>query len=63
VLDRQIADTYARVLKSASGRSANDLRRSQREFLSARNASFGRPGYDLKKIMQERLQRLNAMEG
>ena len=28
-----------------------------------RDASFRRPGYDLKKVMQDRLQRLNAMEG
>ena len=62
VLDRQIAETYERVLKSASKRSANDLRKTQRDFLSTRNASFGRPGYDLRKIMQERLQKLNAME-
>jgi hypothetical protein len=51
------------VLKAASGRSANDLRRTQRNFLTARNASFGRPGYDLRKVMQERLQRLNAVDG
>lgn len=62
VLDRQIAETYERVLKSASKRSAGELRKSQRDFLSTRNASFGRPGYDLKKIMQERLQKLNAIE-
>jgi hypothetical protein len=53
-------DSY---LKASSGRSASDLRRSQRDFLSVRNASFGRPGYDLRKVMQERLQRLNAMDG
>jgi tetratricopeptide (TPR) repeat protein len=62
VLDRQIAETYERVLKAASKRSAVDLRKSQREFLVTRDASFRRPGYDLKKVMQDRLQRLNAME-
>lgn len=61
VLDRQIAETYERMLKSASGRSAGDLRKAQRDFLVTRDASFRRPGYDLKKIMQQRLQRLNAM--
>jgi tetratricopeptide (TPR) repeat protein len=61
-LDRQIADTFSRVLKTSNGRAASDLRRSQREFLAARNSGFGRPGYDLKKAMQERLQRLNANE-
>ncbi|MCA1390111.1 MULTISPECIES: tetratricopeptide repeat protein [unclassified Bradyrhizobium] len=62
VLDRQIAETYERVLRASKGRSASDLRKTQREFLTTRNASFRRPGYDLKKIMQDRLQRLNAME-
>jgi tetratricopeptide (TPR) repeat protein len=63
VLDRQIADTYARVLKSTSSRTAAELRRTQRDFLATRNTAFGRPGYDLKKAMQERLQRLNGMDG
>ncbi|MGY3123091.1 uncharacterized protein ACVWXQ_007028 [Bradyrhizobium sp. S3.14.4] len=62
VLDRQIAETYERVLKVTKGRSAGDLRKTQRDFLATRNASFGRPGYDLRKVMQDRLQRLNAME-
>lgn len=62
VLDRQIAETYERVLKAANKRAAGDLRKTQRDFLSLRNASFGRPGYDLKKVMQQRLQKLNAME-
>ena len=63
VLDRQIAETYERVLKSASKRSVGDLRKTQRDFLTTRNARFGRPGYDLRKVMQDRLQRLNEMEG
>lgn len=63
VLDRQIAEAYERVLKSAGKRSANSLRKSQRDFLLARDTSFRRPGYDLKKVMQDRLQKLNAMEG
>ncbi|WP_371933009.1 hypothetical protein [Bradyrhizobium sp. CCGUVB23] len=50
------------MLKSSNGRTASDLRRTQRDFLSARNTGFGRPGYDLKKAMQERLQRLSGME-
>jgi uncharacterized protein len=63
MLDRQIAETYARVLKSARGQSASDLRKTQRDFLATRNTAFGRPGYDLKKAMQERLQRLSALDG
>ena len=62
VLDRQIAEAYERVLKSASKRYANSLRKSQRDFLAMRDASFRRPGYDLKKVMQDRLQKLNAMD-
>jgi hypothetical protein len=50
------------VLKSASRRSVEGVRKSQREFLTTRDASFRRPGYDLKKVMQDRLQKLNAME-
>ena len=56
MLDRQIAEAYERVLKSMSRRSAADLRKSQHDFLATRNASFRRPGYDLKKVMQERLR-------
>jgi tetratricopeptide (TPR) repeat protein len=63
VLDRQIADTYVRLLKTAGSRAAGELRRTQRDFLATRNSAFGRPGYDLKKAMQERLQRLNAANG
>ncbi|WP_247281439.1 MULTISPECIES: lysozyme inhibitor LprI family protein [unclassified Bradyrhizobium] len=61
VLDRQIAETYERVLRAATARLAADLRKNQRDFLTTRNASFGRPGYDLKKVMKDRLQRLDAM--
>ena len=62
VLDRQIAEAYERVLRASKGRFAGDLRKSQRDFLVTRDASFRRPGYDLKKVMQDRLLRLNAME-
>ncbi|KRQ00236.1 tetratricopeptide repeat protein [Bradyrhizobium manausense] len=62
-LDRQLAEAYERVLKSMSRRQAAGLRKSQHDFLATRDASFRRPGYDLKKVMQDRLQRLNAMEG
>ena len=42
---------------------AKDLQRAQEDFIARRNAEFGRPGYDLKKAMQERLQRLNGVDG
>jgi hypothetical protein len=42
---------------------ARALQREQDEFIARRNAGFGRPGYDLKKAMQERLQRINGVDG
>jgi len=38
------------------------LQREQDAFLAARNASFGRPGYDLHKAMKARLDHLLAIE-
>jgi len=35
------------------------LRREQRDFIAARNARFGKPGYDLHLALQ---QRLGALE-
>jgi hypothetical protein len=40
---------------------AQALQRDQDEFIGGRNASFGKAGYDLKKAMQDRLSRLNAL--
>ena len=54
------------VLREAASLGAQVLRaqqREQEEFLARRNAGFGRPGYDLKKAMQERLQRLRGVDG
>lgn len=63
-LDREIFATNARVIREA--RNADDakaLEREQDDFIARRNAEFGRPGYDLKKAMQERLKRLNGVDG
>ncbi len=59
-LDRQIAEAYARLVNNAGGRSADVLRRTQRNFVAARNASFGKPGYDLRLALQRRLDALQA---
>jgi tetratricopeptide (TPR) repeat protein len=63
-LDREIFASSARVVREArSPAEARSLQREQDEFIARRNAGFGRPGYDLKKAMQERLQRLNGVDG
>ena len=63
-LDREIFASNARVSREARNPSeAKDLQRAQEDFIARRNAEFGRPGYDLKKAMQERLQRLNGVDG
>jgi tetratricopeptide (TPR) repeat protein len=59
-LDHQIADSYSRLVGNASGRSADILRRAQRDFVAARNAGFGKPGYDLHMALQQRLDTLQA---
>lgn len=63
-LDREIFAANARVLREArNAGEAKALQREQDDFIAGRNAGFGRPGYDLKKAMQERLQRLNGVDG
>jgi len=44
VLDRQIAETYERVLKSAAPARPATSAAPSRDFLATRNTSFGRPG-------------------
>ena len=55
MLDREIADTYARLINTKDSRSAGALRRAQRNFIADRNARFGKPGYDLHLALQHRL--------
>ncbi|WP_164933629.1 hypothetical protein [Bradyrhizobium guangzhouense] len=63
-LDREVYAANARVLREArSDGEAKQLRRAQDDFIARRNAAFGRPGYDLKKAMQDRLQKLNGVDG
>jgi tetratricopeptide (TPR) repeat protein len=63
-LDREIFGSNARAIREArNAAEAKNLQREQDEFIARRNAEFGRPGYDLKKAMQERLQRLNGVDG
>jgi tetratricopeptide (TPR) repeat protein len=63
-LDREIFASNARVIREAQGAGeARALQREQDDFIARRNAGYGRPGYDLKKAMQDRLKRLNGGDG
>jgi tetratricopeptide (TPR) repeat protein len=62
-LDRDISDLYAKALKAAGsqgGRVVTMLRDQQREFITMRNTSFGKPDYDVRDAMAKRLERLRA---
>ncbi len=63
-LDHNMNDVYLRVIASAqadSHRAALALTAQQRDFIAHRNASFGRPGYDLRQAMEARLDKLNSI--
>ena len=63
-LDRQINAVNIRVMREAqSARERQALRREQDEFIARRNADFGKPGYDLLKVMRDRLQHLLGADG
>jgi len=58
-LDRQINAVNGKVVREAQNpRERQALQREQDEFLAQRDASFGKPGYDLPKAMRERLDHL-----
>jgi tetratricopeptide (TPR) repeat protein len=61
-LDREIDAVNAKVVREASDspRAAKARQRAQDEFINRRNASFGKPDYDLRKEMKARLDYLMA---
>jgi len=64
-LDREINAVNTRVVRNAekdSLRAGRAAQREQDEFIAHRNASFGRPNYDLQQQMRERLDQLLAAE-
>ena len=64
-LDRQISVASARAVLDADRNnpgSGRALQRQQDDFIASRNAAFGRPDYDLRKAMTERLDHLVAMQ-
>lgn len=63
-LDREIHAMNIRIIGEArSPAEARALQREQNAFIARRNAEFGRPGYDLRKAMKERLQKLVGVDG
>ncbi len=63
-LDREVQGSYVRAAaEKMTPKQARTLRQEQQEYISRRNAEYGRPGYDLKKAMRERLQKINGIDG
>ncbi|WP_370691226.1 hypothetical protein [Bradyrhizobium sp.] len=65
-LDREIDGVHALVMRDAAKvgpRAVRALQRKQDQFIARRNASFGKPGYDLRKAMKERLQEIVGVDG
>ena len=63
-LDREINAVNTRVVRQAgqgNPREGRALQREQEEFVARRNAEFGRPGYDLKQVMRDRLDHLMTL--
>jgi tetratricopeptide (TPR) repeat protein len=63
-LDREVQGSYVRAAgEKMTPQQARRLRREQEEYISRRNAEYGRPGYDLKKAMRDRVQQINGVDG
>jgi tetratricopeptide (TPR) repeat protein len=65
-LDREIDGVNTLVVREnakVSRRTGRALQRVQDEFIARRNARFGRPDYDLRKAMKDRLRQLVGADG
>jgi tetratricopeptide (TPR) repeat protein len=63
-LDREVQGSYQRATaEKMTAQQARKLRREQEDYIARRNREYGRPGYDLKKAMLERLQKINGVDG
>jgi tetratricopeptide (TPR) repeat protein len=65
-LDREINAMNTVVVREnmkAKMSTARALQRAQEAFIARRNAEFGRPGYDLRKAMKDRLQQIVGADG
>jgi uncharacterized protein len=64
-LDREINAVNTKVVREAGKgdpHAGRAMQREQDDFVARRNAEFGRPDYDLQKVMRERLDHLLALE-
>jgi tetratricopeptide (TPR) repeat protein len=64
-LDREINAVNTKVVREAGRddpRSGRAMQHEQDDFVARRNAEFGRPDYDLRKVMSQRLEHLLALE-
>jgi tetratricopeptide (TPR) repeat protein len=63
-LDREVHGSYVRAIGEAPGpRDLRKLKQQQDEIIARRNAQNGKPGYDLKKAMRQRLQEIDGVDG
>ena len=63
-LDREINAVNAKVVSEAGAkdpRIGRDLQREQDDFVARRDAEFSQAGYDLQRVMRERLDHLLAL--
>ena len=63
-LDREINAVNTRVVREAARRDPREGRAMQREqdgFLARRNAEFGKPDFDMRKMMRDRLDQLMVL--
>lgn len=63
-LDREVQASYQRAAaEKMTAQQARQLRHEQQEYIARRNREYGRPGFDLKKAMRDRLQKINGIDG
>jgi tetratricopeptide (TPR) repeat protein len=63
-LDSDINGVFLRVIADQKNRrDARALTQQQRDFITRRNASFGKRGYDLRVAMEARLKALTGVDG
>jgi tetratricopeptide (TPR) repeat protein len=63
-LDREIHAMNVRVISDAPNiDDARKLQREQEAYIARRNAEFGRPGFDLRKVMKARLREIVGADG
>jgi tetratricopeptide (TPR) repeat protein len=65
-MDREINAVNTRVVREAgqgNPRAGRTMQREQDDFLARRNAEFGKPDFDLQKMMRDRLDHLLSLVG